>query len=138
MKAFQDLVDLQLRSGDELSGVSDVSLEVDKLLDSTSDVASLLSWQVAEKADQVNVRSAESSDVIPLVVCVGAREGLATREWSLEVLWGDHLDTDVVVRLDDGRDVEVSVSVVSLEANLTKHTWDILSSLGDRVPVADP
>lgn len=131
-------VDLQLRTSDEVSSPTSMSLEVDKLLDSTSDVHALLSWQITKKADEVGIRGAESSDVVPLVVGVCARESLTSRERSLEVLWSDHLDAIVVIWLDDGRDIEICVTIVALESDLAEHTWDILSALGDRVPVANP
>lgn len=54
------------------------------------------------------------------------------------VLGGDDLDTIVIIWLDDGRDVEEGVSGITLEADLTKHAWNIDCTLGNRVPIANP
>lgn len=132
------IVDLQLRSSEELSGPSLLGLEGDELLDCASNAAALLVGEVTEEADQVNIGGGESCNVIPLVVGVGAREGLASGEWGLKVLWGDDLDTVVVLWVYDGGDIKVGVTLVALEANLSKHAWDVLLSSGYRVPVADP
>jgi hypothetical protein len=77
-------------------------------------------------------------DIIPLVVCVGTREGLAARDGGVAVEREDLLHALVVVRVDNGADIEVGCTSKAVEADLTQHAWDVVLALGDRVPVADP
>jgi len=92
----------------------------------------------AEEADEVASVGAESSDVIPLVVGVGAGEGLAAGDWGAAVKREEHLDAVVVIWVDDGGDIKVGGASEAVEACLSEHTWDIGGSLRDGVPVANP
>lgn len=94
--------------------------------------------EVAKEADELIAVSAERGNVVPLVVGVGAREGLAARHGVAGVHWEDHLHTLVVVGVDNGRDVKVGCAGEAVEANLTEHTGNIWLALRDGVPVASP
>lgn len=92
----------------------------------------------AEQADQLAVRGAHSSDVVPLVVSVGAREALASRHGSGAVNGEDLLDPVGVGRVHNGGYIEVGSSCVAVEAELPEHARDIVSSFGDGVEIPDP
>ena len=104
----------------------------------TCETSSPLVAEVSEEADELRVWGRERRDVIPVVVGVSAREGLAAGDRFVAVLRCDHLDTLVIIWADDGRYIEEGVTGETTEANLTEHTWNVLGSFGDRVPVADP
>lgn len=94
--------------------------------------------KVTDEANNGILSGGQSLDIVWLVVCVGAWESLASREGRLALFWVHHLDAIVVVRVDNGRDVKVVVALPSVPGDLTKHTRDIRSSLGDGVPVSNP
>jgi len=105
---------------------------------SADETASSGAAQVSEQADEVGRVSGLGCDVIWLVVRVGAGEGLATRDGQVRVQGEELLDTLCVIGVDDGGDVKVRGTSVSIETDLTKHTGNIGLSLGDRIEIADP
>lgn len=50
----------------------------------------------------------------------------------------DLLNTLMVIRVDDSRDIEVGRASEAIESNLTKHAWNIFGTFGDGVEVAGP
>ena len=92
----------------------------------------------ADKADESIVGGGESSDVVWLVVGIGAGEGLATRDRRAAVLGEDHLDALGVGGVDYGGDIEVVRARITVPADLTQHAGDVGGAVVVRVPVADP
>ena len=92
----------------------------------------------AESADEVRLGSRLSLDIIREVISIIAREDLATRGRRVGALGPQLLDTDVVVGVDDGRNVKVGKTVPALEGHLAEHTGDARGAVGNGVPVADP
>jgi len=62
--------------------------------------------EVSNQADEFSVGGGESSDIVRLVVCVCARESLATGDRLCLSHWEDLLDTLGIIWVDDGGDVE--------------------------------
>lgn len=94
--------------------------------------------QRTEEADQLVGGGDLGLDVVPLVVGVGAREGLAARDGGVSVKREHLLDAVVVVWVDDSADIEVVHTSPAIEGDLAEHAWDISGILGDGVPVANP
>lgn len=94
--------------------------------------------EISKKTDQFSVIGRQSRNIIPLVVGIGTRESLASRNGSVAVLGEEHLDALIVGGVDNGRDIEVSSSGVAVPAKLSEHTGDVVSSIGDRVEVSNP
>ncbi len=92
----------------------------------------------AEEADKLGTISAEGCNVIPLVVSVGARESLASRDGSAAVQGEDLLDALVIIRVDNSRNVEVSGTSEAIETDLSKHARDVCLAVRNRVPVSNP
>lgn len=92
----------------------------------------------AEEADEVGSVGAESGNVIPLVVGVGAGECLAARYRGAAVEREDLLYAVGVIWVDDGRDIKVGGACEAIETDLAEHAWDVFGALGDGVPVANP
>lgn len=111
---------------------------LDELAGHASQGATAKVAEVADEADEGVVGGGQGSNVVGLVVGVGARESLAARERHVAVLGEDHLDTVDVERVDDGGDVEVVGVGKAVPANLAKHARNVLSTLVVRVPVANP
>jgi len=93
---------------------------------------------VAKEADKLTAVGAEGSNVIPFVVGVRAREGLAARDGNAAVQWEDHLHTLRVIWIDDSRDIEVRGTSEAIEADLSEHAWNSLLALRDGEPIACP
>lgn len=103
-----------------------------------SEATTALLGEGAEQADQLASLSGLGLNVIPFVVGIAAWEGLAPRHRCVAVKRKDLLDAIVVIWVNNGADIEVSCASKAIEADLSKHAWDIGSTLTDRVPVADP
>lgn len=97
-----------------------------------------LSAGCAEKADKLVGVGAEGSNIIPLVVCVGARERLAARDGRVAVEREDLLDAICIIWVDDSRDIEVGSTSEAIETDLSEHAWDVGCSVRNGVPVANP
>jgi len=94
--------------------------------------------KVTEEADKLGIIGGLSLDVIWKVVGVGAREGLAAGERSGEALWEHHLDSLMIIRLNDSRNIKVSDSVPTIESDLAQHARNIGGAFRNRVPVSNP
>lgn len=92
----------------------------------------------AEEADKVATIGAEGCNVVPLVISVGAREGLAARDGSAAVQWEDLLDALSIIGVDNSRDIEVSGTSEAIETNLSEHAGDVCLAVGNGVPVPNP
>jgi len=93
---------------------------------------------VAKKADKLTAVGAEGSNVVPFVVGVGTREGLAARDGNAVVQREDHLHTLGIIWVDNGRDIEVRGTSEAIETDLAEHARDSLRAVRDGEPVACP
>jgi len=95
--------------------------------------------EVTKKADELGLRGGLGLDIIPLVVSVVARKGLATRDWGLGGSWVNLLDVGVVIWVDNGGYIEPgSGGTPSIERDLSEHTWDVIGTLLNGIEVTDP
>jgi len=93
----------------------------------------------ANEADKVRLGAGKGRDIVWCVVAVRAtRVCLAATHWCLCILWVQLLDTIVVVRVDNGGDIEVVVVIEAIELDLAQHARYNSSSGIDHVPVACP
>lgn len=87
---------------------------------------------------ELGLRCGQRLDVVWLVVCVAAREGLTPAQRGLAVLRVQHLHSVVVIRVDDGADIEEVRAAETVPAHFTEHAGLVLLALRDGVPVAYP
>ena len=76
--------------------------------------------------------------IIPLVVGEGTGEDIATRRWLRRASWPDLLDADVVIGLNNGRDVEEGQAIPAVEADFSEHTRFKRFAIQDGEEVALP
>jgi len=89
---------------------------------------------VAEKADKVARLGGLGGDVVPNVVLlealdqpVGVAAGCGSgRLLDVHAKWVDHLDTSVIIGIDDRRDVKEDEIIPPVEAHLTENARDIV------------
>jgi hypothetical protein len=105
---------------------------------SCNDAATAVIAEVSEEDDEFVVGGREGGNIVPLVVGVCAREGLAAGDRLATVLGEDHLHALSVIWVDDGRNVEVVGSSKTVPAELGQHTGHVWSTLGNGIAVADP
>lgn len=95
------------------------------------------SGALADGDDDVLLMGNLGLDIIREVVGIVAREDHAARHGRLGVGREHLLDVVLVLGLDDGRDVEVSLALSTVELDLAEHARGVLLSLGDGVEVAN-
>lgn len=93
---------------------------------------------IAEKTDELIGFGGLGLNIIPLVVCVIARKGLAARDRGIGSEGEELLDTVDIIWVDDSGDIEVGHSSPGVEADFTEHTASIFGSLRDSEPVTYP
>lgn len=94
--------------------------------------------EVSKQYDELVVGGREGRNVVPLVVRVGAGELLATGDGLIAILREDHLDTLVVIWVDNSGDIEISGITKAVEAELGQHARHVGSALRNGVGIADP
>ncbi len=99
--------------------------------DASNETAFARVAQISNEDDELGIGRGEGCNVVPLVVGVGAGEGLASGEGGVAVLGEDLLDAVSVIGVDDGRDIEVGSAAVAVEAELGQHAWHVSSPLRD-------
>lgn len=106
-------------------------------------IASLNVRGGAEGDDEVGLLGRHGLDIIGVIVCIVAREGLAAREarlLSLAFVAGrvHHLHAVNVTRVHDSGDVIVCGAAGALEGDLGEHAGVVCATFRDRVGVTDP
>lgn len=91
-----------------------------------------------EGDDDVAAGGGLGLDVIREVVGVGAGECHAAGHRSFGVGRVHLVDASRVLRVDDGRDIEVGGACIAVEGELGQHTGGVGSAAGVRVRVASP
>lgn len=92
----------------------------------------------AKGGDNVSLLGSLGLDIVREPVAVVAREGLATRHGGLAAGGPHLLDVVVVLRVNNGGDIEVGETVPGVKVDLTEHAGDVAGAILDSVEVADP